>query len=36
MKNTTIAPRRLRRYHVVDDDGAVFDYELPDWLVGAN
>jgi len=25
-----------RRYHQVDDDATVFDYELPDWLVGAN
>jgi hypothetical protein len=35
-KNTTIAPHRSRRYHTVDDDATVFDYELPDWLVGAN
>lgn len=27
---------RKRRYHLVDDDAAIFDYELPDWLVGAN
>lgn len=36
-KNTTIAPpTKSRRYHTVDDDATVFDYELPDWLVGAN
>jgi hypothetical protein len=36
-KHTRIAPPvKSRRYHVVDDDAAVFDYELPDWLVGAN
>lgn len=29
-------PSKSRRYHTVDDDAAVFDYELPDWLVGAN
>jgi hypothetical protein len=34
-KNTTIAPRRSRRYHLVDDDAAIFETELPDWLVGA-
>jgi hypothetical protein len=28
--------RKTRRYHLVDDDAAVFDYVLPDWLVGGD
>lgn len=27
---------RQRRYHLADDAESSFDYELPDWLVGAN
>lgn len=36
-KQTSTSPTmKCRRYHRVDDDAAIFDYELPDWLVGAN
>lgn len=28
--------RRPRPYHLADDTASLFDYELPDWLVGAN
>lgn len=28
--------KRRRNYHRVDDDAAVFEYELPDWLVGGD
>jgi hypothetical protein len=34
-KNTRVKPRP-RRYHLVDDVDNNFDYENPDWLVGAN
>lgn len=27
---------KSRRYHQVDDDAAVFEYELPEWLVGGD
>lgn len=27
---------RRRPYHLVDDDAAVFEYELPEWLVGGD
>ena len=29
-------PRRKRNYHLVDDDAAIFIYELPEWLVGGD
>jgi len=28
--------RKPRRYHPVDDDATVFEYELPEWLVGGD
>ena len=28
--------KRPRRYHLADDAECTFDYELPDWLVGAD
>lgn len=33
--NTKTPPKR-KRYHQADDSAPPFDYELPDWLVGAD
>lgn len=35
-KQNTRSVRRPRRYHLADDAECVFDYELPEWLVGAD
>jgi hypothetical protein len=36
MKKGGIKKRRKRRYHLADDAECIFDYELPEWLVGAD
>lgn len=35
-RNAKITLRRSRRYHLVDDDAAIFEYVLPEWLVGGD